>query len=121
MCPQKLETLGNLKSEQKNPAKGVVKGKKIEWKPIVQQIRQLSIQEKVMFSVSEIYEGCELNGKKYDFVGQKVGRFRTMKLLNGSCNGLAKKPEQVVLDRIFVDGKFLYGVLPEHYPKIEKQ
>jgi hypothetical protein len=81
------KSLTELKNAKRNVKK--VGGKKIDFKTIIQQI-QASGQ---YWSVTEVHT---------KLVQKKVGRFRTMKLLNGACT--TKK-----LERLYEKGTFYYG------------
>jgi len=80
--------LSQLKDAKRNVKK--VGGKKIDFKAVVQKI----IESKLYWTVSEVHT---------QLVQKKVGRFRTMKLLNGQCIKGGK------LERLYQDGKFYYG------------
>jgi peptide methionine sulfoxide reductase MsrA len=82
--PKSLQELANAKRNVKK-----VGGKKIDFKVVVQRI----IESGQYWTVSEVHQ---------QLVQKKVGRFRTMKLLNGAC--AAKK-----LERLYDNGKFYYG------------
>lgn len=84
MCPK---ALSELKNAQRNVKK--VGGKKIDFAGIVQKI----VASGKYWSVSEVHT---------TLVEKKVGRFRTMKLLNGACT--TKK-----LERLYENGTFYYG------------
>ena len=85
------KTLKELAKAKRNVKK--VGGKKIDFKVIVQKI----IESGQYWTVSEVHK---------QLVQSKIGRFRTMKLLNGACT--TKK-----LERLYEQGKFYYG------PRIE--
>jgi peptide methionine sulfoxide reductase MsrA len=87
--PKSLQELANAKRNVKK-----VGGKKIDFKVVVQKI----IESGQYWTVSEVHQ---------QLVQKKVGRFRTMKLLNAACT--TKK-----LERLYDNGKFYYG------PRIEK-
>jgi len=78
--------------ELKNAKRGVKKvgGQKIDFKKVVQKI----IESGKYWSVKEVH---------IELVQKKVGRFRTMKLLNGQCI----KGGQ--LERLYENGRFYYG------------
>jgi len=82
--PKSLSELANAKRNVKK-----VGGRKIDFKVVVQKI----IESGQYWSVSEVHT---------QLVQKKVGRFRTMKLLNGACT--TKK-----LERLYEQGKFYYG------------
>lgn len=82
--PKSLEQLKNAKRGVKK-----VGGQKVDFKPIVQKIQQSG----QYWTVTEVHE---------KLVQKKVGRFRTMKLLNGACT--TKK-----LERLYENGRFYYG------------
>ena len=82
--PVNLEELKDAIRDYKKVA-----GKKIEWQPIVQQI----VQSKQFWTVKEVHE---------QLIKKQIGRFRTMKLLNGSCT--VKK-----LEKLYQNGRFYYG------------
>jgi len=84
MCPKKL-------SEMKTPNRTMNKvgGKKIEFSTIIQTINQGDLY----YSCSEVHK---------DLVKGKIGRFRTLKLLNLSY-------QQRKIDRVYDEGKFQYG------------
>lgn len=82
--PKSLQELANAKRNVKK-----VGGKKIDFKVVVQKI----IESGQYWTVSEVHQ---------QLVQKKVGRFRTMKLLNGACT--ARK-----LERLYDNGKFYYG------------
>jgi hypothetical protein len=82
--PKDLKELAHAKRNVKK-----VGGKKIDFKAVVQKI----IESNQYWTVSEVH---------VQLVQKKVGRFRTMKLLNGAC---AVKH----LERLYDNGKFYYG------------
>jgi hypothetical protein len=84
MCPK---ALSELKNAQRNVQR--VGGKKIEFAKIVQAIQQSG----KYWAVTEVHE---------QLVQKKIGRFRTLKLLNGSA--ATKK-----LDCVYDEGKFWFG------------
>jgi hypothetical protein len=86
--PKTLKELANAKRNVKK-----VGGKKIDFKSVVQKI----VESGQYWSVSEVHT---------QLVQKKVGRFRTMKLLNGACT--TKK-----LERLYDNGKFYYGPIIE--------
>jgi hypothetical protein len=83
-------------SELKNAKRNVTKvgGKKIDFKAILQKITASG----QYWTVKEVHE---------TLVQKKVGRFRTMKLLNGASG------KGHPLERLYSDGKFYYGPNPE--------
>jgi hypothetical protein len=86
--PKTLKELANAKRNVKK-----VGGKKIDFKAITQKI----IESDQYWTVSEVHT---------QLVQKKVGRFRTMKLLNGACT--VKK-----IERLYENGKFYYGPIPK--------
>jgi len=78
--------------ELKNAKRGVKRagGRKVDFKAIVQRI----IESKQYWTVKEVHE---------QLIQKKVGRFRTMKLLNGQCVKGGK------LERLYDNGRFYYG------------
>ena len=82
--PKNLSQLQNAKRNVKRAG-----GKKIDFKPIAQQI----IKSSQYYTVSEVWK---------DLVQKKVSRFRTMKLLNAQVAGHR-------MTRLWMDGKFYYG------------
>lgn len=87
--PKTLKELANAKRNVKK-----VGGKKIDFKSIVQKI----LESGQYWSVSEVHT---------QLVQKKVGRFRTMKLLNGQCIKGGH------LERLYENGKFYYGPIIE--------
>ena len=82
------KTLEQLKNAKRNVKK--VGGQKIDFKKVVQKI----LASGKYWSVKEVH---------VELVQKKVGRFRTMKLLNGACIKGGK------LERLYENGRFYYG------------
>lgn len=82
--PKSLQELKNAKRDVKRAG-----GKKIEFSAIIQLIQKSG----EYWTVTEVHK---------QLVKQKIGRFRTMKLLNGAC--ATKK-----LERLYDNGRFYYG------------
>ena len=78
-----------MKDAKRNVKKAA--GKKIDFGPVAQKI----IVSGQYYTATEVFENADL-------VNKKVGRFRTMKLLNNQVKGRK-------MTRLYMDGKFYYG------------
>jgi hypothetical protein len=97
MCPKQIS---ELKTAQRNVQK--VGGKKIEFAAVIQKI----VESNQYWSVSEVHKQlCE----------GKIGRFRTMKLLNAQCIKGGK------IERLYQDGRFYYGPVTQPVTEVVKQ
>ena len=83
--PKTLKQLSNAKRGVKRAG-----GKKIDFKPIVQRI----VKSGQYYSVTEVWKSM---------VQKKVGRYRTMRLLNAQC-------VKGKLERLLEKGTFYYGI-----------